>query len=58
MPHRTDWLSLLSGLLFIGIGVRYLAQPAPDTLVMALILVFGLGFAGFVGIIAKAVRKR
>ncbi|WP_405144674.1 hypothetical protein OG589_42795 [Sphaerisporangium sp. NBC_01403] len=58
MRHRTDWLSLLAGLLFIGIGIRYLTPPTPDTLVMALILVFGLGFAGFVGIIAKAVRKR
>jgi hypothetical protein len=57
VPHKTDWLSLLSGLLFIGIGIRYLTGPT-DTLVMALILVFGLGFAGFVGIIAKAVRKR
>ncbi|MEV7967235.1 hypothetical protein AB0O34_14810 [Sphaerisporangium sp. NPDC088356] len=58
MRHKTDWLSLLAGLLFIGIGIRYLTAPAPDTLIMALILVFGLGFAGFVGIIAKAVRKR
>ncbi|MCW2877006.1 MAG: hypothetical protein JWQ95_1106 [Sphaerisporangium sp.] len=58
MRHRTDWLSLLSGLLFVGIGIRYLTPPAPDTLIMALILLFGLGLAGFIGIIAKAVRKR
>ncbi|MFC4590532.1 hypothetical protein [Sphaerisporangium corydalis] len=58
MRHRTDWLSLLAGLLFIGIGIRYLVRPEPDTLIMALVLVFGIGFAGFVGIIAKAVRKR
>jgi hypothetical protein len=56
--HKTDWLSLLSGLLFIGIGIRYLIRPEPDTLIMGVILVFGLGFAGFVGIIAKALRKR
>ncbi|WP_248966292.1 hypothetical protein [Sphaerisporangium perillae] len=58
MRHKTDWLSLLAGLLFIGVGIRYLTPPAPDVMVMAPILIFGLGFAGFVGIIAKATRKR
>ncbi|GAA3841652.1 hypothetical protein GCM10022226_75160 [Sphaerisporangium flaviroseum] len=58
MRHKTDWLSLLAGLLFIGIGIRYLTAPRPDALLMALILVFGLGFAGLIGIIAKTVRKR
>ncbi|MDH2423881.1 hypothetical protein [Sphaerisporangium sp. TRM90804] len=58
MPHRTDWLSLLAGLLFIGLGIRYLVDDPPDTLVMGLILVFGLGLAGFVAIIAKAIRRR
>jgi uncharacterized membrane protein HdeD (DUF308 family) len=56
--HRTDWLSLFSGLLFIGIGVRYLVKPAPDPLVMILALVFGLGFAGFFAVIARAFRNR
>ncbi|MFC4535077.1 hypothetical protein [Sphaerisporangium dianthi] len=56
--HRTDWLSLLAGLLFIGIGVRFVTAPMPDMMVMAPILIFGLGLAGFVGIITKAVRKR
>ncbi|GII88597.1 hypothetical protein Ssi03_65870 [Sphaerisporangium siamense] len=58
MRHKTDWLSLLCGLLFIGLGVRYLTRPAPDTALMGLILVAGLGFAGFVAVIAKAARKR
>ncbi|MFC6080695.1 hypothetical protein [Sphaerisporangium aureirubrum] len=56
--HRTDWLSLFSGLLFVGIGVRYLVEPAPDALTMLLSLVFGLGFAGFFAVIARVSRKR
>lgn len=56
--HRTDWLSLLAGLLFIGIGVRYLVEPPPNTGVMVLTLVFGLGFAGFFAVVARAFRKR
>jgi hypothetical protein len=56
--HRTDWLALLSGLLFIGIGIRFLTGSAVDPLVMMPILLVGLGFAGFVAIIAKAVRRR
>ncbi|MBP2704794.1 hypothetical protein JOL79_13320 [Microbispora sp. RL4-1S] len=55
--HRTDWMALLSGLLFVGIGVRYLAGPAPDPVIMAPVLVGGLGFAAFVAILAKAIRR-
>ncbi|WP_235558423.1 hypothetical protein [Sphaerimonospora mesophila] len=54
--HRTDWMALLSGLLFIGIGIRYLTGPAPDPVVMAPVLIGGLGFAAFVAIIVKIVR--
>ena len=55
--HRTDWMSLLCGLLFIGIGIRYLVGPVPDAVVMAPILVGGLGFAAFVAILAKIIRR-
>jgi hypothetical protein len=58
LRHGTDWLALLSGLLFIGIGIRFLGGPAPDPLVILPILLVGLGLAGFLAIIAKAVRKR
>ncbi|GII75593.1 hypothetical protein Sru01_05750 [Sphaerisporangium rufum] len=58
MRHKTDWFALLAGLLFIGIGVRYLLRPQPDTLVMGLLLVFGLGFAGLVGVMARTMRRR
>ncbi|MBE3013780.1 hypothetical protein IL992_32040 [Microbispora sp. NEAU-D428] len=55
--HRTDWMALLCGLLFIGMGVRYLTGPDPDAVIMAPILVGGLGFAAFVAILAKAIRR-
>ncbi|MEU8173028.1 hypothetical protein AB0C14_09135 [Microbispora hainanensis] len=55
--HRTNWMSLLCGLLFIGMGIRYLSAPEPDAVVMAPVLVGGLGFAAFVAILAKAIRR-
>ncbi|GIH63561.1 MULTISPECIES: hypothetical protein [Microbispora] len=55
--HRTDWMALLCGLLFIGMGIRYLTGPDPDAVIMAPILVGGLGFAAFVAILAKAIRR-
>ncbi|GIH72086.1 hypothetical protein [Sphaerimonospora thailandensis] len=54
--HRTDWMALLSGLLFIGVGIRYLIGPAPDPVIMIPVLIGGLGFAAFVAILAKALR--
>ncbi|WP_433499695.1 hypothetical protein ACQP1K_05050 [Sphaerimonospora sp. CA-214678] len=56
LVHRTDWMALLSGLLFIGIGIRYLDGPIPDPVVMAPLLIGGLGFAAFVAIIVKILR--
>ncbi|WP_067174986.1 hypothetical protein [Microtetraspora niveoalba] len=58
LTHPTDWLALLGGLLFIGIGVRYMIGPTPDALMMLLVLIVGLGFSAFVAIIASAVRRR
>jgi hypothetical protein len=55
--HRTDWMALLCGLLFIGMGVRYLTGEAPTPVIMAPLLVGGLGFAAFVAIMAKAFRR-
>lgn len=55
--HRTDWLALLCGLLFVGIGVRYVTGSSPDPLIMLPALLVGLGFAGFVAIIARVFRR-
>jgi len=50
-------MSLLCGLLFIGIGIRYMTGPEPDAVIMVPVLIGGLGFAAFVAIIAKAIRR-
>jgi hypothetical protein len=55
--HRTNWMALLCGLLFIGMGVRYLTGPDPDPVIMAPVLVGGLGLAAFVAIISRAIRR-
>ncbi|GII53129.1 hypothetical protein Pth03_15180 [Planotetraspora thailandica] len=55
--HRTDWMALLCGLLFTGVGVTYLTGAAPNAVIMAPLLVGGLGFAAFVAIVAKAIRR-
>lgn len=55
--HRTNWMCLLCGLLFIGMGIRYLTGPDPDAVIMAPVLVGGLGFAAFVAILTKAIRR-
>ncbi|SDH50379.1 hypothetical protein SAMN05421505_11728 [Sinosporangium album] len=56
MRHRTDWMALLSGLLFISMGVAYITGSATDAYQMVPVLVAGLGFAGLVAIIARVVR--
>ncbi|MEW9526921.1 hypothetical protein [Microbispora sp. NPDC049125] len=55
--HRTNWMALLCGLLFIGMGIRYLTGPGPDPVIMAPVLVGGLGLAAFVAIISRAIRR-
>ncbi|WP_326820005.1 hypothetical protein OHA77_14920 [Streptosporangium sp. NBC_01639] len=54
--HRTDWMALLSGMLFVGVGIVFIVVPAVESLVMISILLGGLGFAGLVAIFARAVR--
>jgi hypothetical protein len=56
--HRTDWMALLSGLLFIGIGVGFLTGEITDPVFVLPVLVAGLGLAGFVAIIVRALRDR
>lgn len=56
--HRTDWMALLSGLLFIAMGVAFMSGELNDSLVSVPLLLSGLGLAGFVAVIAKVFRKR
>lgn len=58
LRHRTDWLALLGGLLFIGIGVRFIAGPSPDPLTMLVVLLAGLAAAGLVALVVGAARGR
>lgn len=58
LRHRTDWLSLLGGLLFIGMGVRFIAGPPADPVTMLAVLLTGLAFAGLVAVIVTAARGR
>ncbi len=55
--HSTDWFALLGGLLFVGIGIRFIAGPSPDPLVMLAVLLVGLAVAGLVALTAKATRR-
>lgn len=56
--HRTDWFALLGGLLFVGIGIRFIAGPRPEPLIMLGVLLVGLAVAGLVALTVKAVRRR
>ncbi|WP_329090163.1 MULTISPECIES: hypothetical protein [unclassified Streptosporangium] len=55
--HRTDWMALLSGVVFIAAGIVFISDPSIPPLVMIIILVGGLGFAGLVAILVKTVRR-
>ena len=55
--HRTDWMAMLSGLLFIAVGIVFINQPTVESLVMLPIILCGLGFAGLVAILVRAIRR-
>jgi uncharacterized membrane protein HdeD (DUF308 family) len=55
--HRTDWMAMLSGLLFIAVGIVFISQPTVESLVMLPIILCGLGFAGLVAILVRAIRR-
>ncbi len=56
--HRTDWMALLSGVLFLVLGILVVSRALTDALVLMGVLVLGLAFAGLVAIIARAVRGK
>ncbi|MFD0889048.1 hypothetical protein ACFQ08_31330 [Streptosporangium algeriense] len=55
--HRTDWMALLSGLLFIVTGILFITLPDIEPLVMLPVVLGGLGLAGLAAILARAVRR-
>ncbi|MEV1166799.1 hypothetical protein [Nonomuraea sp. NPDC049784] len=56
--HRTDWMALLSGVLFIVLGILTVTHAITDWLVLIGVLVLGLAFAGLVAIIARVFRGK
>ncbi|HLU75745.1 MAG TPA: hypothetical protein VKZ82_26455 [Nonomuraea sp.] len=56
--HRTDWMALLSGILFIVLGILIMTRSITDPLVLLPVLVTGLGFAGLMAIIARVFRGK
>ncbi|GGO74249.1 hypothetical protein [Nonomuraea cavernae] len=54
--HRTDWMALLSGVLFVVLGILIMTRAITDPLVLVSLLVVGLGFAGLVAIVARVLR--
>lgn len=56
--HRTDWMALLSGILFIVLGILIMTRSITDPLVLLPVLVTGLGFAGLVSIISRVFRSK
>ncbi|MBB2909549.1 hypothetical protein FHS43_000795 [Streptosporangium becharense] len=55
--HRTDWMAFLSGMLFVVVGIVFIAEPSVRPLPMFLAVVSGLGLAGLVAILAKVIRR-
>ncbi|GAA3718443.1 hypothetical protein GCM10022224_100210 [Nonomuraea antimicrobica] len=56
--HRTDWMALLSGVLFIVLGILTVTRTITHTLVLVGVTVLGLAFAGLVAIVARMVRGK
>ncbi|MFF0863187.1 hypothetical protein ACFYUV_15630 [Nonomuraea sp. NPDC003560] len=56
--HRTDWMALLSGTLFVVLGILVVTRVLTDALLLAGLTVVGLAFAGVVAIIARVVRGK
>ncbi|QYC38594.1 hypothetical protein Nocox_04835 [Nonomuraea coxensis DSM 45129] len=56
--HRTDWMALLSGALFVVLGILVVTRAITDALVLMGVMMLGLAFAGLVAIVARAVRGK
>jgi uncharacterized membrane protein HdeD (DUF308 family) len=56
--HRTDWMALLSGVLFVVLGILVVSGVVKDALTVIGLTVVGLAFAGMVAIIARVVRGK
>jgi uncharacterized membrane protein HdeD (DUF308 family) len=55
--HRTDWMALLSGVLFVTVGILFITVPDLGPVIMLPVVLGGLAFAGFITIIARSIRR-
>ncbi|GAA3136278.1 hypothetical protein GCM10010466_28840 [Planomonospora alba] len=55
--HRTDWMALLSGLLFVTVGILYLSVPDLHPGVMLPVVLGGLACAGLIAVLSRAIRR-
>ncbi|MGP3958545.1 hypothetical protein ACTWPT_21255 [Nonomuraea sp. 3N208] len=51
-------MALLSGVLFVVLGILIVTRAITDPLVLIGVTVLGLAFAGLVAIVARAVRGK
>lgn len=51
-------MALLSGALFVVLGILLTTGSIKDPLVLVSLLVIGLGFAGIVAIVARVIRGK
>ncbi|MEV0617338.1 hypothetical protein AB0I81_28720 [Nonomuraea sp. NPDC050404] len=56
--HRTDWMALLSGVLFVVLGILVVTRAIREPVVLIGVMVLGLAFAGLVAIVARVVRGK
>ncbi|MFI6505311.1 hypothetical protein [Nonomuraea typhae] len=56
--HRTDWMALLSGLLFLVLGILLATESITEPAILVSLTVVGLGFAGLVAVVAKVTRRK
>jgi hypothetical protein len=50
-------MALLSGVLFIAVGTVLISRPDIEPVIMIPVVLCGLGFAGLVAILVRAVRR-
>lgn len=51
-------MALLSGTLFVVLGILVLTEAITDPLVLVPLVIIGLGFAGLVAVIARVIRGK
>lgn len=60
--HKTDWGTLIAGLLFVGLGLAFVVRGTPnwgfDALWILPVLAIGLGIAGVARALTRSRDRR